>query len=500
MRPMKLAVVGGGPSAFYVASRILSLLPKDNVNIHIYDRLWAPHGLVRYGVAPDHPEVKNCVHKFDEAARDPRLKFFGNINIGIKPSTTVPRSLHLPLSALLSNYTHLLFASGCTLPTLHPALLPSSYCIPALSLVHWYTQHPSQPPPPPLEHVHHVSVIGAGNVSLDVARMLLCPPSHLQSYDVPQSVMSVLSRSAVKHVSIIARRGPLEAAFTTKELRELMSLPNASMRPINPSLLEAPPGVKLSRQQSRMMDVLKKGSQNAWGTTPRTWSLDFFRSPTGLALPPPESPRNAPAELTLAHTTLAPDPDNPSVMRAVPTGETSTLSTSLVVTSLGFKADPTPFPDLYDPKSAHLRVHAGRVLTASGKPLKNVYSSGWAAMGAKGVLAATMMDAYAVADVVLSDLMDTGGDVRTMAVTPNTESDGELEMQEIGDEVLKLSAEPPDMEKPPEEVINGVEEKKVVTYDDWKKIEAEEVKRGDKAGKERERMEWDEVHQFLKTK
>ncbi|THV02776.1 FAD/NAD(P)-binding domain-containing protein [Dendrothele bispora CBS 962.96] len=494
---MKLAVIGGGPSAFYAASRILSLLPKQSVNIHIYDRLWAPHGLVRYGVAPDHPEVKNCVHKFDEVAMDPRLRFFGNVEISAgRPSGMIPHNMHLPMSSILSNYTHLLFASGCTLPTLHPALPPSSYCMPALSLVHWYTQYPSLPPSPPLEDVSHVSIIGAGNVSLDVARMLLCPPSHLDPYDVPQPVMSLLTRSAVKHVSIIARRGPLEAAFTTKELRELMSLPNASMQPLDPALFEPLQYMKLSRQQTRMMDVLKKGSKSPWGSTPRTWSLDFFRAPTGLALPPSESTRRTPAELTLAHTKLIPDPEQPSIMRAASTGETSRLSTSLVVTSLGFRADPTPFPGLYDPASAHLRVNAGRIVTASGKAFKNVYSSGWAAMGARGVLAATMMDAYAVAEVIVSDLMGSVGDVKTTAVTPDTKLGDAAEMRE---EVWNLNEKPVDMKQPPEEVLQGLAENKIITYADWKKIDAEEVKKGKALGKERERMTWDEVNYMLKT-
>ncbi|TFY59554.1 hypothetical protein EVG20_g7740, partial [Dentipellis fragilis] len=240
--PMKLAIVGGGPSSFYVASRLLSLLPHGSTHssylkIHIYDRLWAPHGLVRYGVAPDHPEVKNCVHKFDQAALDARLRFFGNVHIGTESSTIIPHALHLPFSSLQQNYTHLLFSSGCGVPILHPALPPSSHVLPALSLVHWYTQHPSQPAPPPLDKVSHVTLIGQGNVSLDVARMLLTDPSVLEQYDVPEPVLAVLRRSTVKHVSIVGRRGPLEAAFTTKELREMMNLAHASMVPLDPAVL-----------------------------------------------------------------------------------------------------------------------------------------------------------------------------------------------------------------------------------------------------------------------
>ncbi|TFY57807.1 hypothetical protein EVJ58_g6798, partial [Rhodofomes roseus] len=290
------------------------------LKIHMYDRLWAPHGLVRYGVAPDHPEVKNCTHKFDDAAEDPRLRFFGNVNIDT-PSQN-PDAVTLPLTSLLQHYTHLLFSTGCTVPVLHSALPPSSYCVPALSLVHWYTQHPSRPPTPPLENISHVTLIGQGNVSLDIARMLLTPPSELAKYDVPAPVLDVLSRSAVEHVSIVGRRGLFQAAFTTKELREMMNLTDASMAPLDPAVLQPNDGAALTRQQSR------------------TWSLDFFRSPTGLILPddpasPPGSNTRPPAHLTLAHTML--DPSS----RAVPTGATSTLPTSLVVTSLGHRAEPS---------------------------------------------------------------------------------------------------------------------------------------------------------------
>ncbi|OJT07220.1 NADPH:adrenodoxin oxidoreductase, mitochondrial, partial [Trametes pubescens] len=377
MARLKLAIVGGGPSAFYVASRLLSLLPESSsrashLKIHMYDRLWAPYGLVRYGVAPDHPEVKNCTHKFAEAAADPRLRFFGNVNVGIP--APIPHTLPLSLEALLPHYTHVLFSTGCTVPVLHSALPPSQFCVPALSLVHWYTQHPSRPAPPPLERISHVTLVGQGNVSLDVARMLLTPPSVLAKYDVPKPVLEVLERSNVQHVSILGRRGPFQAAFTTKELREMMNLPGASMVPLDPAYLTAPEGsLKLTRQQSRTLQLLQKGSNNKPGTTKKTWSLDFFRSPTGLT-----TPNNAgdKARLSLGHTIL--DPSN----RAVPTGETSTLETDLVITSLGHHAEPSA--PWYDPSLNHLRTLSGRVVDAGGRIVRNVYASGWAATGARG--------------------------------------------------------------------------------------------------------------------
>ncbi|KXN83761.1 NADPH:adrenodoxin oxidoreductase, mitochondrial [Leucoagaricus sp. SymC.cos] len=475
LRPLKLAIIGGGPSAFYVASRILSLVPNaatsPHVRVHLYDRLWAPHGLVRYGVAPDHPEVKNCTHKFDATANDPRFRFFGNINVGdaINP---LPHTQSLPLTSLFKAYSHVLFATGCTQPTLHSALPSSKYCIPALSLVHWYTQHPSNPPPPALDKITHVSLIGNGNVSLDVARMLLTPAPTLSRYDVPQPVLDVLSRSTVKHVSIIGRRGPLEAAFTTKELRELINLPDSSMVPINPSILVPPPDPTLSRQQSRTLQLLSKGSKNPFGSTPKTWSLDFYRSPTGITISPDDP---STAHLSLAHTMV-----DPKTTRAIPTGESSTLPTCLVVTSLGFHGEPTA--SFYDPGLGHLRTLGARVITNDGRALRNVYASGWAATGAKGVLASTMINAYAAADTLLGDVL------------PDREREEPKKLVE--DVVLNPD---PDLNAVPREIDEGINDGLVTQYPDWKKIDIEEITRGQKTGKERERMDWEEAKRFLQS-
>lgn len=499
--PAKLAIVGGGPSAFYVASRLLSLVPhadpsSPSLRVHIFDRLWAPHGLVRYGVAPDHPEVKvrarrrfrlsplttskNCTNKFDKTAADPRFRFFGNVHVGSALPTAIPRSLPLPLSSLLQNYTHLLFATGCTLPTLHPDIPPSSHCLPALSLVHWYTRHPSNPPAPALDKIAHLTLIGNGNVSLDIARMLLTSPSVLKKYDVPEHVLDVLSRSTLKHVSIIGRRGPLEAAFTNKELREMMHLPDASMVPLDPLLLTFPQGTTLSRQQRRTLELLHKGSQSRFGSTQKTWSLDFYRMPTALT-PSRSSP--ATAELTLAHTFL--DPSG----RAISTDQTSTLTTSLVVTSLGFHVDPaTAF---FDPSSARLRARGGRILSEFGIPLRNMYASGWSANGAKGVLATTMMDSYAVADTILSDIMSGSTEDGSMETAPT----GEHGSGAVPDTLMSNLVHHP--EDPPEEIKQGIKDRLVTQYDDWNVIDAEEVRRGALLGKGRERMGWEDAKKFL---
>ncbi|KAH9032426.1 hypothetical protein EDB85DRAFT_2145547 [Lactarius pseudohatsudake] len=453
----------GGPSSFYVASRLLSSNAlSSELRTHIYDRLWAPHGLVRYGVAPDHPEVKNCTHKFDQAAKDPRLRFFGNLQVGPQSSPTISHALPISLSSLKPHYTHLLFSTGCAVPTLHPALPPFDRVIPALSLVHWYTQHPSRPAPPPLHETEHVSIIGQGNVALDVARMLLTPPAVLAKYDVPSPVLDVLRRSAVRHVSIIGRRGPLQAAFTTKELRELTSLDGTSMLPLAPELLNSPtPDAKLTRQQSRLLQLLQRqqqrGTPEPGPSRTKSWSLDFFRSPTALATAP-SSQRLA---LTLAHTALD------ASARAVPTGVTSVQHTDLVVTALGHHSDPAAA--YVDPALGHLRTgRGGRVLDAAGRALRAVYASGWAATGA-------------LADAILADCHF--GEAR------------EAPAAEYSEDALVDDAV--DLESVPEEVVEGVRARHVVQYDQWKKIDAEEVRRCAEMDKERERMGWKEAHGFL---
>jgi adrenodoxin-NADP+ reductase len=312
-----------------------------------------------------------------------------------------------------------------------------------------------------------------------VARMLLTPPDILEKYDVPAPVLDVLCRSAVRHVSIIGRRGPLQAAFTTKELRELTTLAGASMIPLAHDVITPASGTKLTRQQSRILQLLQKVSPTATPThTPnpptstKSWSLDFFRSPTGFTADG--------QNLSLAHTELNED------SRAVPTGASSLLTTDLVVTALGHHSDPLlPY---YDPTLGHLRTDRGRrVLDATNRALRRVYASGWAATGARGVLAATMIDAYAVADSILTDHFGDGpgGGAEVVSAQSEAYSDDVL----VSDDV--------DLESLPGAVEQGIKEKRVVQYEQWKKIDAEELRRGVESGKERERMEWDEVPEFL---
>jgi adrenodoxin-NADP+ reductase len=367
-------------------------------------------------------------------------------------------------------------------------------------MVHWYTSHPSQahlPPPVDLSKVSHVTLIGQGNVSLDVARMLLMPASVLSSYDVPAPVLDELSRSQVKHVSIVGRRGPMQVAFTTKELREMINLPDSSMVPLDPGLCVAAPGFTATRQQSRTLQLLEKGSKNKFGSTDKTWSLDFFRSPKSLDVMP-----SGKLNLGLQHNTV-----DPETLRAVPTPRTSSLETDLVISALGFHAesfDPTilgassPSSSEITKPSTVLKALKSRVLSPQNpsRVLKNVYASGWAANGARGVLASTMMDAYAVADVILSDwLPKSQPTTPAPAPSSSTEQLPDVDAVQGVVEITNVNADP---ESLPDVIKQGLKNGEVVEYPQWKRIDAEEVARGQKAnGKERERMSWEEARRFV---
>ena len=264
--------------------------------------------------------------------------------------------------------------------------------------------------------------------------------------DIPQPVLDAMRSSKVKHISIVSRRGPAQVAFTAKELRELLNLPDVSMVPIDPSLLIPPENA--TRQQSRILDLLRKGSAAKPGKTTKTWSLEFFRSPV--------NPIQDGVELGINELD--------EHQRAIPTGRTEQFRTDLIVNSVGYRSEPLE-PEWYNGTLGRVRQMAARVVDEEEIPVRNVYASGWAANGAKGVLATTMMDAYAAAERMLEDT--------------------------AGDSAADTGSEP----GLPKEITES--SMRVVSYEDWKRIDAEEVKRGEARAKERERMNWTQVDNFL---
>lgn len=338
-RSLRVAIVGSGPSGFYSAARILSAADDkqiSDVNVHMYERLPVPNGLVRYGVAPDHLDVKNVENRFSEIAGDARFRFFGNVNITAEDDATTskrylyPRAISLPLTDLAKHYTHILFAYGCSesrllgIPGSNPGELQNVHS--ALDFVNWYNGHPMAHDPEVLQKepwrrinlsgLQHMSIIGAGNVALDVARIVLrssqnstqAAREELIKGDIPESVLKHLDDSPIKDVDINARRGPAQVAFTNKELREMMALPGTAFNSVQSDLIKdaenrvadeelkfkkaakdgtLDPDVAAEeagkfRIRKRLLSLLAKGSVTKVEQAGKRWSLNFFRAPTAF--------------------------------------------------------------------------------------------------------------------------------------------------------------------------------------------------------------------------
>ena len=215
-----MAIVGSGPAGFYTADRLHRML-GHGVHIDILERLPTPFGLVRSGVAPDHPDTKNVVNKFTAVAERPGVRFFGNVAVGSAVSVAELRRL----------YDAVVLAYGA--PSDRLLGVPGEGargCLAAREFVNWYNGHPEAGSPGvELDAVTSVAIVGLGNVALDCARLLLKPAADLATTDVAPDAHAALKRSAVQEVHIVGRRGPMQAQFSGKELREVLSLANVAV-------------------------------------------------------------------------------------------------------------------------------------------------------------------------------------------------------------------------------------------------------------------------------
>ncbi|WOO82169.1 NADPH:adrenodoxin oxidoreductase, mitochondrial [Vanrija pseudolonga] len=476
--PLKVAVIGSGPSGFYAASRILAQLPPTSehgqaTTVDMYERLPTPYGLARYGVAPDHPEVKNCQHKFDELATDPRFAFFGNVSVGQHTpgpfaSYAYPHALHVPLGDLAAHYNAVVFAYGAShsnplasVPGSSASATPLAGVVPALALVSWYNGHPGYADlPVDLSKTHTVDVVGQGNVALDVARILLRPIDTLKDTDMPEDVLAVLAASSVRKVRAVGRRGPAQVAFTTKEFREMVNLPDVAYAGVDAGLMaQAQELTKGDRMRTRMLALMAKPA-NAGGR--KTFELDFLLSPAAF-LPGEDGRRVAAAKWDVNE--LAFEGKAASARR---TGEQVTRETDMVVESVGYRSEPLGGLLPFDSKRGRVVNAGGRVTAADGTPVPGAYVSGWAGRGPVGVIASTMQDAYGLVEGILGDYVaDDGPFVRrdAGAAIPLAPEGGR-----------------------PDAVEKGLKDGRVVPLAGWHAIDKAEQERAKGTGKEREKF------------
>jgi len=275
--PWRVAVIGAGPAGFYAAESFFK--QKDVfVNIDMYDRLPTPHGLVRAGVAPDHEKIKNVTRVFDRTASNPRFRFFGNVEYGT----------HVSLDELKQFYHQVYFSTGAAVDrSLGIAGEDLERSHSATEFVAWYNGHPD------FRHLQFdlsqesVAIVGVGNVAIDVARILCKTVDELRSTDIADYALDALAESKVKEVILMGRRGPAQAAFTLKEIKEMGELEDASAITLADEMKLDPHTAKEheenpSRMVDKKLEVLNSFIGGTNSSASRVCHVRFLVSPTEI--------------------------------------------------------------------------------------------------------------------------------------------------------------------------------------------------------------------------
>lgn len=459
----QVAIVGSGPAGFYTAQRLVKEIA--GVKVDVFEALPVPYGLVRYGVAPDHPEVKNVIHRFDQLveANWPQIQFVGNVRLGE----------HLKLEELRKNYNAVVLAYGASRDRSLGLPLEDELksVIPARTLISWYNGAFSARGTDFLDLSQHRSciVVGQGNVALDVARFFLSPIEKLATTDITQRALEQLRKSSVKSVHLVGRRGPLQASFTSKELREILAMDGVQVH-VNRQLVEEnlkkfDAQLQSDRPRRRLLDILLSASTKAVPHPRKHLHLHFLLSPEKFIL---DANGNLAALSFTRNNLQLPNFTNYSDAKAVPSGEPSVqLDGSLVVKSIGYLS--TPVEGLpWDGKRNVVPNQAGAVWDgAANKVLPGVFVSGWLKTGPTGVIATTMRDAFETA--------------RTVALQQSQLNEGSTKLGYKG-------------------IKSILESKRAfpVFFKDWKGVEREEELRGKSLGKLREKIvDKDEILEII---
>ena len=440
---LKVAIVGSGPAGCYAAAALLKSFTE--INIDIYDRLFSPYGLVRSGVAPDHSKIKNVQAQFEKTLSDPRCRFMGNVDIGKDIAFS---ELHKLYSAVILTHG----ADSDRKLNLTGEDLSGSYT--ATEFVAWYNCHPEFADRHFNFSTKRAAIIGQGNVAIDVARILVKPVEQLALTDIGTHAVKALSNSTIEDIYVIGRRGPVQAAFTDKELKELGEISDCEVV-IDKSVLELS---DIDKQELEQTDKVKRSNfrvLNELAEMPsrsakRRLHLIFFRSPVEI------SGNGKVENLKLEKNTLTGSVGN---QKASGSGVFEDLPVDLIFRSVGYLGNQIPgLP--FDSNRGVYPNERGRVLGADGEHLQGVYTAGWIKRGPSGVIGTNKACSVETVNSIVEDgLTPSNGDV---------------------DELIKQK---------------GL---RVITFADWRKLDAEEIRRGVEKGKEREKfVSVEDVFAFL---
>lgn len=401
---VRVAVVGAGPAGIYASDILTRAIP--GVSIDLLDRLPAPYGLVRYGVAPDHPRIKAIVAALDKILARGDIRLIGNVDVGAEGGISV--------AELREHYDAVIFATGAIrdadldIPGID---LPGSYG--AADFVSWYDGHPDFPRTWPLT-AREVAVIGAGNVALDVARMLAKHPEDLAPTEIPANVAQGLAHSPVTDVHVFARRGPAQAKFSPLELRELGHVPDVDVL-VYPEDFQFDAGseaaMAASNQTRQVVATLMDWAlvDPASSTASRRIHLHFLHRPFEVLSEVDDDGVARVSGLRTERTELVGDGT------ARGTGDLVDTPVQAVYRAVGYFGSPIPGVP-FDEERGVIPNEGGRVLGPDGAPIPGLYATGWIKRGPVGLIGSTKSDAAETIRNLAEDLAGDGAPEARSAV------------------------------------------------------------------------------------
>lgn len=385
----RAVIVGAGPSGFYAADQLLTA----GFEVDVLDALPTPFGLVRAGVAPDHPKIKAVTRVYEKTAKKDGFRFFGGVRLGE----------HVTRAELLERYDVVLYALGTSDDNrlgIPGEDRPGSHA--ATHFVAWYNGHPDA-----ADHEYDLSVrravvIGNGNVAIDVARMLVLHPEELSTTDTADHAIEALSRSEVEEVVLLGRRGPAQAAFTNPELRELADLQRAGVEVDVTDLeldehsakwLEEEADITARKNVEILRDYAAAGPKDA----SHRIVLRFLRSPVEIL---GEGEHGPVTGVRVVRNEIV--PTEGGGLRAVATGDEEVIEAGLVLRSIGYRG--RPVDDVpFDERRGLIRNTGGRVCAESGDAHRGEYVVGWIKRGPSGVIGTNKKDAADTVARILED-------------------------------------------------------------------------------------------------
>lgn len=384
MPTLRLAIVGAGPAGIYAADILLREARGFDVSIDLFEQLPAPYGLVRYGVAPDHPRIKGIVNALRDVLDRGVVRLFGNVRFGED----------ITLDDLQQHYHAVLFSTGAIKDAdldVPGVELEGSYG--AADFVSWFDGHPDVPRTWPLT-AESVAVIGNGNVALDVSRILAKHADDLLPTEIPANVYDGLKASPVTDVHVFGRRGPAQVKFTPLELRELGELRDVDMVVYDEDFDHdeaSKTAIATNKQVMVMNRVLEQWRQRETGTASRRLHLHFYAKPLELV--------GEDGHVTaIRYERTRPD----GLGGVEGTGEVRELPVQAVYRAVGYFGSPLPGVP-FDERTGVIPNHEGQVLDADGHQLPGVYATGWIKRGPVGLIGHTKSDAMETVQHIVTD-------------------------------------------------------------------------------------------------